>query len=205
MDKLFSPIAINNLTLKNRIVMPALASFLIGRDGSISEATVEHYRRRAAGGPAMVIMEACAVSPEGKVSEHQAVIHHDRYIDGLSRLAREKADMVCIGRGLLADPEMPIKAQQGRLEEIRTCIACNTCMQSIFKKGRNGVHVADKTDQECFIEADRVIIATGTRPNARLFHEVKNLGVEVFRIGDCRQTRDAKEAIYESAVLARKI
>jgi 2,4-dienoyl-CoA reductase (NADPH2) len=43
---------------------------------------------------------------------------------------------VCIGRGLLADPEMPKKAQEGRLDEIRTCIACNTCMQSIFKRGR---------------------------------------------------------------------
>jgi 2,4-dienoyl-CoA reductase-like NADH-dependent reductase (Old Yellow Enzyme family)/thioredoxin reductase len=47
-----------------------------------------------------------------------------------------KADLVCIGRGLLADPEMPLKAKNGRLDEIRTCIACNTCMQSIFKKGR---------------------------------------------------------------------
>jgi NADPH-dependent 2,4-dienoyl-CoA reductase/sulfur reductase-like enzyme len=51
-------------------------------------------------------------------------------------IAREKADLVCIGRGLLADPDMPKKAQEGRLDEIRTCIACNTCMESIFKKGR---------------------------------------------------------------------
>ena len=88
MEKLFSPFTIKNLTLNNRIVMPALASFMVGIDGSISDATVEHYRRRAAGGPAMVIMEACAVSPEGIVSTHQAVIHDDRFIDGLSRIAR---------------------------------------------------------------------------------------------------------------------
>ena len=36
----------------------------------------------------------------------------------------------------MADPEMPIKAQEGRFDEIRTCIACNTCMQSIYRKGR---------------------------------------------------------------------
>jgi NADPH-dependent 2,4-dienoyl-CoA reductase/sulfur reductase-like enzyme len=47
-----------------------------------------------------------------------------------------KADLVCIGRGLMADPEMPNKAREGRFDEIRICIACNTCMQSIFKKGR---------------------------------------------------------------------
>ena len=88
MHQLFSPFALKNITLKNRIVMPALASFLIGNDGSISDATVEHYRRRAAGGPAMVIMEACAVSPEGVVAPHQAVIFDDRFIEGLARIAR---------------------------------------------------------------------------------------------------------------------
>ncbi len=88
MEKLFSPFTIKNISLNNRIVMPALASFMIGIDGSISDATVEHYRRRAAGGPAMVIMEACAVSAEGVVSSHQAVIHDDRFIDGLSKIAR---------------------------------------------------------------------------------------------------------------------
>ena len=51
-------------------------------------------------------------------------------------ISEEKADIVCMGRGLLADPELPKKAQEGRLEDIRICIACNTCMQSIFRKGR---------------------------------------------------------------------
>jgi NADPH-dependent 2,4-dienoyl-CoA reductase/sulfur reductase-like enzyme len=51
-------------------------------------------------------------------------------------IAEGKADLVCMGRGLLADPEMPMKAEQGRLDDIRTCIACNTCMESIFRKGR---------------------------------------------------------------------
>jgi 2,4-dienoyl-CoA reductase-like NADH-dependent reductase (Old Yellow Enzyme family)/thioredoxin reductase len=351
---LFSPFTIKAIELKNRIVMPALASFLIGDDGSISDATVEHYRRRAAGGPAMVITEACAVSPEGVVSSHQARIYEDRFMAGLAQIAaaikaegsvpavqihhggrqtsikvikrkplapsalpcptirgeveplsldgiqqliqkfgdaavrayqagfelieihgahgylinqflsgfsniredayggtvtartrfareivaevrrrlgpefpisfkisaeeyvngglttpesieilkilveagidivqvsagndvtaewicqpmfmkkaclvdsaaqikqaldipvmavgrindpliandiivRKKADLVCMGRGLLADPEMPLKAREGRLDEIRTCIACNTCMESIFKRGR---------------------------------------------------------------------
>jgi pyruvate/2-oxoglutarate dehydrogenase complex dihydrolipoamide dehydrogenase (E3) component len=51
-------------------------------------------------------------------------------------LSKDQADLVCIGRGLLADPEMPNKAREGRFDEIRICIACNTCMQSIFRKGR---------------------------------------------------------------------
>ena len=96
MEKLFSPFTIKNLSLSNRIVMPALASFLVGIDGSISDAAVEHYRRRAAGGPAMIIMEACAVAPEGVVSSHQAVIHDDRFIDGLSRIARAMKEEGCV-------------------------------------------------------------------------------------------------------------
>jgi len=36
-----------------------------------------------------------------------------------------KADLVCMGRVLLADPDFPKKAQEGRSEEIITCIACN--------------------------------------------------------------------------------
>jgi 2,4-dienoyl-CoA reductase-like NADH-dependent reductase (Old Yellow Enzyme family)/thioredoxin reductase len=87
MNHLFTAFQIKNLTLKNRIVLPPLASFLIEKGGAITDRAVEHYRRRAAGGPAMVIMEACAISPEGVVSENQARIDSDRLIKGLSRIA----------------------------------------------------------------------------------------------------------------------
>jgi 2,4-dienoyl-CoA reductase-like NADH-dependent reductase (Old Yellow Enzyme family)/thioredoxin reductase len=85
---LFEPFEIKGRHLKNRIVMPGLASFLIEDDGSITDKAVEHYRGRAAGGPAMVIVEACAVSAEGIVSPHQARIFDDRFIEGLSRISR---------------------------------------------------------------------------------------------------------------------
>ncbi len=87
MEYLFSPFVLKDLRLHNRIVMPGLASFLIKDDGGITDETVEHYRARAAGGPAMVIVEACAVSSEGIVSLHQARIHDDRFLPGLARIA----------------------------------------------------------------------------------------------------------------------
>ena len=40
-------------------------------------------------------------------------------------LSQGKADIVAIGRALLADPDLPNKALEGREEEIRPCIACN--------------------------------------------------------------------------------
>ncbi len=88
MQYLFSPYTIKGCHLPNRIVMPALASFLIEDDGAITERTIEHYRRRAGGGVAMVIMEACSVSPEGDVSFHQARIYDDSFTEGLYQIAR---------------------------------------------------------------------------------------------------------------------
>jgi len=87
MKYLFTPFRIKHLVIPNRIVMPGLASFLIEDDGTITDKTIEHYRLRAAGGPGMVIVEACAVSPEGVVSPHQARIYDDRFIEGLAKIA----------------------------------------------------------------------------------------------------------------------
>ncbi len=42
-------------------------------------------------------------------------------------VANGEADMVGLCRALLADPEWPAKAQSGRADEIRRCIACNQC------------------------------------------------------------------------------
>jgi len=43
------------------------------------------------------------------------------------------ADMICWGRPLLADPELPIKVQEGRLDEITPCIGCNQgCFDSLL-------------------------------------------------------------------------
>jgi 2,4-dienoyl-CoA reductase-like NADH-dependent reductase (Old Yellow Enzyme family)/thioredoxin reductase len=50
-------------------------------------------------------------------------------------LSRGKADIVAIGRPLLADPQLPKKAAEGREEEIRPCIACNEgCYKRIFQQ-----------------------------------------------------------------------
>lgn len=44
-----------------------------------------------------------------------------------------KADMVAMARPLIADPELPKKAKEGRFNEIRTCIACNSCFDMVFE------------------------------------------------------------------------
>jgi 2,4-dienoyl-CoA reductase-like NADH-dependent reductase (Old Yellow Enzyme family)/thioredoxin reductase len=43
-----------------------------------------------------------------------------------------KADFVSLGRPLLADPELPNKAREGRLEDIRMCTACCYCVDTVI-------------------------------------------------------------------------
>ena len=48
-------------------------------------------------------------------------------------LADGAADFVAVGRGLLADPDFALKAREGRADEIRRCVGCNTCIDVLFK------------------------------------------------------------------------
>jgi 2,4-dienoyl-CoA reductase-like NADH-dependent reductase (Old Yellow Enzyme family)/ribulose 1,5-bisphosphate synthetase/thiazole synthase len=49
-------------------------------------------------------------------------------------LKQGKADIIAIARGLVSDPDLPLKAKEGRLEEIRRCIACNVCIDRLFQE-----------------------------------------------------------------------
>lgn len=66
------------------------------------------------------------------------VISSNRYSD--PTLAEETlrhgvADLIAMGRPLLADPDLPRKAAEGRLDEINRCVACNQgCFDSIFAR-----------------------------------------------------------------------
>jgi 2,4-dienoyl-CoA reductase (NADPH2) len=46
-------------------------------------------------------------------------------------ISEQKADMVYMARALIADPELPNKAREGKLNEIRPCIACQGCWNDI--------------------------------------------------------------------------
>ncbi len=46
-------------------------------------------------------------------------------------IQEERADLIAIGRALIADPELPNKAASGSLNEIRPCIGCLTCFDCV--------------------------------------------------------------------------
>ena len=46
-------------------------------------------------------------------------------------IADGKADLISMGRALIADPRLPQKGKEGRLAEIIPCISCNKCIQTL--------------------------------------------------------------------------
>jgi 2,4-dienoyl-CoA reductase (NADPH2) len=52
-------------------------------------------------------------------------------------LARGQADLIVMGRPLLADPELPNKARNGRAASIRRCISCENCIDSMETSSMN--------------------------------------------------------------------
>jgi 2-enoate reductase len=91
---------------------------------------------------------------------------------------------------------------------LRKLRATNTGMMtetSLKKVEDNGVVVSDKDGNETFLEAQRVVIAIGSRPDNHLYEQVEPLGYELHRVGDCLEPRSAKAAIYEGGVLGRSI
>jgi 2,4-dienoyl-CoA reductase-like NADH-dependent reductase (Old Yellow Enzyme family)/thioredoxin reductase len=47
-------------------------------------------------------------------------------------IASGQADLVGMGRALLADPALPLKSREGRLKEITPCLACSNCLSSLM-------------------------------------------------------------------------
>jgi 2,4-dienoyl-CoA reductase (NADPH2) len=62
-------------------------------------------------------------------------------------LQRGDADLIAMGRPLLADPELPNKARAGRFAEIRRCISCQHCIDSM-QNGRASCAVNPFTGRE---------------------------------------------------------
>lgn len=51
---------------------------------------------------------------------------------GEQALRDGKADLIAFGRRLLADPELPNKARDNKLDDIRPCIGCMECIERLF-------------------------------------------------------------------------
>jgi len=83
---LLSPLAIRGVTLRNRIVMSPMCQYT-AVDGMPDDWHLVHLGSRAAGGVGLVIVEATAIAPDGRISPGDLGIWSDAHADAFRRIA----------------------------------------------------------------------------------------------------------------------
>ena len=88
-EKLFEPARIGRMQVRNRIVMPAMATGYGAEDGYVTQQLKDYYEARAKGGAGLIIVEfTCVDFPRGKGLPGQLAADGDRFIPGLKELAQ---------------------------------------------------------------------------------------------------------------------
>jgi len=86
-EKLFSPLKVNGLRLKNRITMAPLYLGYAGSGGNVSPLLLHYYKEMARSGAAMIMVENAGIATAGMGSPRTLRCDHDRYLRGLETLA----------------------------------------------------------------------------------------------------------------------
>lgn len=84
---LLSPLTIRGVTFRNRIVMSPMCQYM-ATDGLVNDWHLVHLGSRAVGGVALVMVEATAVTPEGRISAGDTGIWGDQHVEPLARIVR---------------------------------------------------------------------------------------------------------------------
>ncbi|MBA3028031.1 MAG: NADH:flavin oxidoreductase [Desulfobacteraceae bacterium] len=88
MTHLTEPLNSGRLSLKNRLVMPPMATAKADETGKVSKALLDYYHEKSLGGYlSLIIIEHSFVSQSGKASEHQLSVAGDEMVEGLKTLA----------------------------------------------------------------------------------------------------------------------
>src|SRR5213083_1397800 len=123
---LFSPLQIRRKTTKNRIV-------------STAHGSGETLPAEAACVPSMNFPLACFSYLAGNIREgvREPVIAVGRIVDPVVAervLTEGQGDLVAMTRALIADPSLPLKAREGRLDDIRQCMGYNEgCIDRLYR------------------------------------------------------------------------
>ena len=70
---------------------------------------------------------------------------------------------------------------------------------------QQGIRLIDKEGKEVFLEADNIVLATGSRPNKTLAESLEGRVPGLYEAGDCAEPRRILEAIHEGAEAAFRI
>jgi 2,4-dienoyl-CoA reductase-like NADH-dependent reductase (Old Yellow Enzyme family) len=86
--KLLEPIRLRDTQLRNRVMISPMCQYSAEPDGRATDWHLAHYGRFAIGGAGLVMVEASAVSADGRLSYGDLGIWSDDHIPGLARIAK---------------------------------------------------------------------------------------------------------------------
>ena len=86
MPHLFSPLEMQSVTLRNRIVMAPMCMDTASEDGQATDWHLAHYAARAIGGVGLILIEATAVEMRGRLSMVDLGLWDDAQIEPLAKL-----------------------------------------------------------------------------------------------------------------------
>lgn len=87
MSTVFTPFTLKDITLRNRIAIPPMCQYS-ATDGYVSDWHETHYAGMARGGAGLVIVEATAVSPEGRITPGCTGLWNDGQTAGMARIPK---------------------------------------------------------------------------------------------------------------------
>ncbi|KDN77110.1 oxidoreductase [Streptomyces olindensis] len=92
MTALFEPLTLRDVTIPNRVWMPPMCQYSAAPEGPETGAPNDwhfaHYAARSTGGTGLIIVEATAVSPEGRISPYDLGIWNDTQVEAFRRITR---------------------------------------------------------------------------------------------------------------------
>jgi len=95
MPHLFEPLQLRSVTLKNRIGIPPMCQYS-ATDGLANDWHAIHYGSRAVGGAGLLIVEATAVTPVGRISPGDLGLWNDAQIAPLAHIAQLSRSQACV-------------------------------------------------------------------------------------------------------------
>ena len=101
MAQLFDTLKLRDIVLNNRIGLPPMCQYS-ALDGVAADWHFVHYGSRAVGGAGLMIIEATAVVPEGRISPGDIGLWNEQQIEPLARIARFAQAQGCVAAIQLA-------------------------------------------------------------------------------------------------------
>ena len=95
MPQLFDSLKLRDVVFANRIGIPPMCQYS-AQDGMASDWSFVHYGTRAVGGAALMIIEATAVCPEGRISPGDLGLWDDKQIEPLARIVKFAQEQGCV-------------------------------------------------------------------------------------------------------------